>query len=114
MSLAFNMEDYALQACELYSSVSGGKALKPAATPFCPEGAFLYQDDNEEGELAGCACQVLMKCLWLARLSRPDIMKEIGDLATKVQKWTRNCAGSSVAWGRRSVATMACRARSAV
>ena len=32
-----------------------------------------------------------MKCLWLARLSRPDIMKAIGDLATKVQKWTRNC-----------------------
>ena len=89
--LAFNMEDYALQACELYSAVSGGKPLKPAATPFCPEGSLQPQDDNEEGELAGCACQVLMKCLWLARLSRPDIMKAIGDLATKVQKWTRNC-----------------------
>ena len=30
-----------------------------------------------------------MKALWLARLSRPDILKPINDLATKVQKWTK-------------------------
>ena len=29
-----------------------------------------------------------MKCLWLGRLARPDIVKPIGDLATQVQKWT--------------------------
>ena len=43
------------------------------------------------GELAGDACKVLMKCLWLGRLARPDIIKPIGDLATQVQKWSRNC-----------------------
>ena len=32
-----------------------------------------------------------MKCLWLGRLARPDIVKPIGDLATKVQKWSKNC-----------------------
>ena len=32
-----------------------------------------------------------MKCLWLGRLARPDIVKPIGDLATQVQKWSRNC-----------------------
>jgi hypothetical protein len=85
------MEDYALQACELYSSVSGGKPLKHAATPFCPEGSLLPQDDEEEGELAGNACKVLMKCLWLGRLARPDIVKPIGNLATQVQKWSKNC-----------------------
>ena len=32
-----------------------------------------------------------MKLLWLGRLSRPDLIKPIGDLATQIQKWTRNC-----------------------
>ena len=31
-----------------------------------------------------------MKALWLRRLARPDIIKPIGDLATAVQKWSRN------------------------
>ena len=89
--LAFNMQDYAQQACDLYLKVSGGKPLKEVPTPFCPEGALIPEDDQEVGELAGDACKVLMKCLWLGRLSRPDIIKPIGDLSTQVQKWTRNC-----------------------
>ena len=32
---------------------------------------------------------ILMKALWLGRLSRPDIIKPINDLATKVQSWSR-------------------------
>ena len=31
-----------------------------------------------------------MKALWLGRLARPDIVKPIRDLATHVQKWSRN------------------------
>ena len=89
--LSFNMQDYAQQACDLYQSLTGGKALKIVPTPFCPEGSLPPVDDQEEGELAGDACKVLMKCLWLGRLARPDIIKPIGDLATHVQKWTKNC-----------------------
>ena len=89
--LSFNMQDYALQACELYRSLTGHKPLRQVPTPFCPEGSLTPADDEAEGELAGAACKVLMKCLWLGRLARPDIIKPIGDLATHVQKWSRNC-----------------------
>ena len=89
--MSFNMQDYAQQACELYQRVSGGKPLKEAPTPFCPEGALNPEDDLELGELGGDACKVLMKCLWLGRLSRPDIVKPIGDLSTQVQKLSKNC-----------------------
>ena len=89
--LSFNMRDYAQQACDLYLSLTGDKPLKEVPTPFCPEGTFCPADDEEVGELAGCACKVLMKCLWLGRLARPDIIKPIGDLATQVQKWNKNC-----------------------
>ena len=90
-TLVFNMSDYALQCCELYESLPGAKRLKPASTPFCSDGSLVESDDKTRGELAPNACKVLMKCLWLGRLSRPDIIKPIGDLATKVQDWTINC-----------------------
>lgn len=47
-------------------------------------------EDEITGTLAPVACKVLMKALWLARLARPDILKPIGDLASCVQKWSRN------------------------
>ena len=90
-AVAFNMTDYVKSACDLYESLPGAKPLKPAATPFCPEGSLILADDDERGELAPNACKVLMKNLWAGRLARPDIVKPITALATKVQKWTKNC-----------------------
>ena len=89
--MVFNMLDYAKQCSELYGSIQGTKPLKAASTPFVPEGSLVAADDDTRGELAGNACSVLMKCLWLGRLARPDLIKPIGDLATKVTKWSVNC-----------------------
>ena len=87
--MVFDMYDYALQTVELYKSITGIDKIKPAATPFLPEGSILEQDEVSRGELAPHACKILMKALWLGRLARPDIVKPINDLATKVQSWTR-------------------------
>jgi len=65
------------------------KSLKHAATPFVPDGSVSVEDEEAKGELAPNACRILMKALWLGRLSRPDIIKPINDLATKVQSWSR-------------------------
>ena len=59
-------------------------------TPFVAEGSLNPDEDEITGTLAPVACKVLMKALWLARLARPDILKPIGDLASNVQKWSRN------------------------
>ena len=77
---------------DLYVSISGQpiSKLRKALTPFCPEGSLPTQDDAEAGELSSAACKILMKALWLGRLARPDIIKPIEDLATCVQKWSRN------------------------
>ena len=90
-ALAFNMSDYAQQCVDLYLSLPEAKKLRHAATPFAPEGSLIAADDDIQGELAGKACSMLMKNLWLGRLARPDLIKPIGDLASKVQEWTRNC-----------------------
>ena len=81
----------AKQYVELYESFSSAKKLRHASTRFCPEGSLILSDDDEQGELAGEACRALMKCLWLGRLARPDIVKPIGDMASKVQCWNKNC-----------------------
>ena len=79
------MLDYAHQTVDLYKSITNTESLKHAATPFVPDG------EEAKGELAPNACRILMKALWLGRLSRPDIIKPIlyNDLATKVQSWSR-------------------------
>ena len=89
-TLAFDMEEYCLSAVALYKQISGHTSLKDARTPFCPEGSLPEADECTRGELSGSACSILMKDLWLARLSRPDIQRPICELATKVQCWSRN------------------------
>ena len=89
--VVFGMEEYVKSACEMYEGISGSKKLKPAATPFVPEGSLLTEDDNARGELADEACKVLMKCLWVARLARPDLLKPVIALARNVSCWSRNC-----------------------
>ena len=87
--MVFDMYDYAIQTVDLYKSIAGVDKVKPASTPFVPEGSISSQDEDTRGELAPNACKILMKALWLGRLARPDIIKPINDLATKVQKWSR-------------------------
>ena len=89
-AVALDMVDYAQQTVDLYLSITGSQKLRHAPTTFCPEGSLVPSDDDMKGELAPNACKVLMKALWLGRLARPDIIKPIGDMATQVQKWSRN------------------------
>ena len=84
------MSDYVDQAVEKYEALAGAKPLKKVSTPFLPEGSLPECDDEVRGELAGEACGVLMKNLYAARLSRPDLLKPINELAKSVTKWTRN------------------------
>ena len=85
----FDMEAYTMQAVALYTEHTGVSKFRVATTPFCPEGSITLEDDEAQGELSSCACSILMKILWLARLARPDLLKPVCDLASKITKWTR-------------------------
>eukprot|EP00435_Cladocopium_sp_Y103_P068276 s2538_g31.t1 len=87
-ALVLDMADYAVQTVDLYKQITGATKLKKSATSFVPEGSILPADESVKGGLAPNACKILMKALWLGRLARPDIVKPINDLATKVQAWT--------------------------
>jgi len=89
--VCFGMKDYVKSACDMYEQLPGASSLKPAPTPFLPDGSLPEIDDFSRGALADDACKVLMKCLWAARLARPDILKPIISLARKVTRWSKNC-----------------------
>ena len=89
-AVAFDMRMYVRSACQLYEDLSG-KTLKGAPTPFLPDSSLPACDDDITGQLAGDACKILMKNLWVARLARPDLLRPITALASKVTKWSVNC-----------------------
>ena len=90
LGMVFDMRAYTIQTIDLYKECAKVDSVKPALTPFVAEGSLNPDEDEVTGTLAPVACKVLMKALWLARLARPDILKPIGDLASNVQKWSRN------------------------
>ena len=66
------MTDYAITAYKLYED-QFNKELKVYDTPYVTEAALTAEGYEETGQLAGHAAQLLMKLLWLSRLSRPDL-----------------------------------------
>ena len=46
---------------------------------------------NSVGELSHVCSQVVLKCLYLARIGRPDILGSVNKLARSITKWTKVC-----------------------
>lgn len=66
------MADYAMSAFKLYED-QFGQVLRTYETPFVSEAVLTPDGYEKPGQLASNAAQLLMKPLWLARPSRPDI-----------------------------------------
>ena len=43
------------------------------------------------GELSNACSQIVLKCLYLARIGRPDILWSANKLARSITKWTKAC-----------------------
>ena len=59
--------------------------------PRNPAKVGAYETDETQGKLGKIAARVLMKILYAARHSRPDLMRVTTYLASKVNKWTPGC-----------------------
>ena len=88
-ALSFETEDFARQCIDLYEALSG-KAVKQYQTPHVDPGSLIVSDDASRGELSASAARMVMKLLWLARLSRPEILVAVTLLAAKVTTWSIN------------------------
>lgn len=87
----FDMRDYAIEAVNLYKGI-GGKdtVLRYVNSPFVSPGALADKDYESSVQIGHRASSILMKLLWLAKLSRPDLSFPICLLAGQIASWTRN------------------------
>ena len=82
-ALALETADFARQCVQLYESITD-RIVKPQHTPHLDISTLPASDDESRGQLADSAARILMKVLWLARLSRPDLLVAVSMLASHV------------------------------
>ena len=61
---------------------------RSVTTPYLPESNMTDEELAKVGELSSIFSRILMRCLWLSRLARPDIAFIVQRLASCVTKWT--------------------------
>ena len=61
------------------------------SSPCLDDHQFKQEELESVGELSQVFSQIVWKCLYLARIGRPDILWSVNKLATSVTKWTQAC-----------------------
>ena len=51
----------------------------------------LKEEMKSVGDLSNTCSQIVLKCLYLARIGRPDILWSVNKLARSITKWTKAC-----------------------
>jgi len=87
--LALHPADFAKQYVELNEQLSG-KKVKHFRTPHCVRGTLVDTNDQCVGQLSASSAKLVMKLMWLGRISRPDIMVAINTLARNITRWNAN------------------------
>ena len=91
-SWSYDMEGHAKKCVERYCELANRttRQLYKIATP-CIDDHQLEEETGSVGEFSKVCSQIVLKCLYLARIGRPDILWSVNKLARAVTKWTRAC-----------------------
>ena len=74
-TMTYDMTAYAKGIVEFFCEVTDvpKEKLRSVTTPCLPEANMCDEELENEGQLSKFASRILMRCLWLSRLCRPDI-----------------------------------------
>ena len=75
--------------CELANRTT--QQLYKVSTPCIDDHHFKEEDLKSVGELSKVCSQNFLKCLYLARIGRSDILLSVKKLARLITKWTKAC-----------------------
>ena len=75
--------------CELANKTT--QQLYKVSTPCIDDHHFKEEEMKSVGELSNTCSQIVLKCLYLARIGRPDILLSVNKLARSITKWTKAC-----------------------
>ena len=65
--------------------------LYKVATPCMDDHQFKEEEISAVGESSKVCSQIDPKCLYLARIGRPDFLWSVNKLARSITKWTKAC-----------------------
>ena len=84
-SWSYDMEGHAKKCVERYCELANKttQQLYKVSTPCIDDHHFKEEETKSVGELSKVCSQIVLKCLYLARIGRPDILC--------IKKWTNSC-----------------------
>ena len=90
-SWSYNMEGHAKKCVERYCELANKttQQLYKVSTPCIDCHHFKEEEMKSVGELSQVCSQIVLKCSYLARIGRPDILWSVNKLARSITKWTK-------------------------
>ena len=67
------------------------KQLYKISTPCIDDHHFKKEETKFVGELSTTCFLIVLKCLYLARIGRPDVLWSVNMLARSITQWTKAC-----------------------
>ena len=92
-SWSYDMAGHAKKCVERYCELANKttQQLYKVSTPCIDDHYFKEVETKSVGELSITCPQIVLKCLYLARIGRPDILWSVNKLARSITKWTKAC-----------------------
>ena len=92
-SWSYDMERHAKKCVERYCELANKttQQLCKVSTPCIDDHHFKEEELKSVWELSKVCSQIVLKCLYLARIGRPDILWSVNKLARAITKWTNAC-----------------------
>ena len=92
-SWSYDMAGHAKKCVERYCELANKttQQLYKVSTPCIDDHHFKEEETKSVGELSNACSQIVLKCLYLARVGRPDILWSVNKLARSITKWTKAC-----------------------
>ena len=92
-SWSCDMEGHANNCVARYRELANKttKQLYKVSTPCLDDHHFKEEELKSVGELSHVCSQIVLKCLYLARIGRPDVPWSMNKFARSITKWTKPC-----------------------
>ena len=92
-SRSYDMEGHAKKCVERYCELANRttQQLHKVSTPCIDDHHFKEEELKSVGELSKVCSQIVLKCLYLARIGRPDILWSENKIARSITKRTKAC-----------------------
>ena len=92
-SWSYDMAGHAKKCLERYCELAHKTTQQhyKVSTPCIDDHHFKEEETKSIGEMSQVCSQTVLKCLYLARIGRVDILWSVNKLARSITKWTKAC-----------------------